>query len=89
MATDIHAVVEAFDVVDVVLADAKKAKSDGFPWTDIVLFTNLWTPVKKALADAALVVPEAKGMDADDAAVLVMRAVKVAQEVMDIFAPAA
>lgn len=89
MATDIHALTEAFDVVDQVLTDAKKAKADGFPWTDIVLFTNLWTPVKKALSDVALVVPEAKGMDADDAAVVVTRAVKVAQEVMDIFAPAA
>lgn len=88
MSTDIHAVTEVFDVVDVTLADVKKAKDDGFKWTDVIMFANLWNPVKKAMADANQAVAEAKGMDADDVQVLVGRAVKVTQEVVSIFEPA-
>jgi hypothetical protein len=89
MSTDIHALTECFDAVDAALADVKKAKADGFPWTDAVLLANLWSPVKKAVGDAALVVQEAKALDGDDVQTLAQRALQVAEEVAAIFMPAA
>jgi hypothetical protein len=90
MSTDIHAITEIFDVVDVALADVKAALADGkVDWTDAMKFTNLWSPVKKALSDVTLAAAEAKGMDGDDVQVLLSRAVQVVTEVVAAVTPKA
>lgn len=89
MATDIHALKEALDLVDVALVDAKKAAAaNGSILSDIVLFANLFAPVKTALADAKLVAAEVKTIDNDDAAYLLQRLVTLVEEVVAIFTPA-